>query len=71
MLIPVEKTNIPGKARPLLQLPTPYEFPKEADPLEHLYRAEFSRLWDTINRKRGYGWEKNPWVWVVEFRRIR
>jgi len=27
-------------------------------------------LWDSINAKRGYGWDKNPWVWVVEFRRI-
>jgi hypothetical protein len=25
------------------------------------------KLWDTINKKRGHGWDKNPWVWVVEF----
>lgn len=25
-------------------------------------------LWDSINAKRGYGWEVNPWVWVVEFK---
>jgi hypothetical protein len=24
-------------------------------------------LWDSINSKRGYGWDINPWVWVVEF----
>ena len=24
-------------------------------------------LWDSLNAARGYGWEKNPWVWVVEF----
>lgn len=30
--------------------------------------TEFARLWDSINAKRGYGWESNPWVWVVEFR---
>ena len=30
----------------------------------------FERLWDSINSKRGYGWDKNPWVWVIEFRRI-
>lgn len=30
-------------------------------------RQDFSRLWDSINAKRGFGWEKNPWVWVVEF----
>jgi hypothetical protein len=27
----------------------------------------FRTLWDSINEKRGYGWVKNPWVWVVEF----
>ncbi len=30
----------------------------------------FRALWDSINSKRGYGWEKNPWVWVVAFRRV-
>lgn len=29
--------------------------------------AEFRRLWDSINAKRGYSWDVNPWVWVVEF----
>lgn len=28
----------------------------------------FRDLWDSINSKRGYGWEVNPWVWVVEFK---
>jgi len=27
----------------------------------------FQKLWDSINKKRGYGWEDNPWVWVIEF----
>lgn len=31
--------------------------------------GEFHRLWDKINAKRGYGWEQNPWVWVVNFKR--
>lgn len=36
--------------------------------LDHLkYRAGFMALWDSINAKRGYSWESNPWVWVVEF----
>lgn len=25
-------------------------------------------LWDAINAKRGYGWNENPWVWVIEFK---
>lgn len=31
----------------------------------------FYFLWGEINEKRGYGWDTNPWVWVVEFRRQR
>ena len=31
----------------------------------------FMRLWDSINSKRGYGWDINPWVWVVEFERVQ
>jgi hypothetical protein len=31
----------------------------------------FKRLWDSINKKRGYGWDVNPWVWVVEFKVIK
>lgn len=27
----------------------------------------FAEFWDSINRKRGYGWDANPFVWVVEF----
>nr|WP_249192038.1 hypothetical protein [Burkholderia ambifaria] len=30
----------------------------------------FHDLWDSLNAARGYGWDANPWVWVVEFRRI-
>jgi hypothetical protein len=29
----------------------------------------FANYWDSINAKRGFGWEVNPWVWVIEFRR--
>lgn len=33
----------------------------------HLVGA-FRDLWNSINAKRGYGWEVNPWVWVVAFK---
>jgi hypothetical protein len=30
----------------------------------------YSRLWDEIYKKQGCGWDKNPWVWVIEFERV-
>lgn len=32
--------------------------------------SSFRHLWDSINAKRGHGWDSNPWVWVVTFKRI-
>ena len=29
----------------------------------------FRALWDSINAKRGFGWDANPWVWVLAFER--
>lgn len=34
------------------------------------WRYAFSRLWESINAKRGFGWDANPWVWVITFRRV-
>ena len=31
---------------------------------------QFQTLWDSLNAKRGYGWDINPWVWVIEFERV-
>lgn len=30
----------------------------------------FQKLWDALNAKRGYGWDKYPWVWVIEFKKL-
>ncbi|OJB11856.1 hypothetical protein [Burkholderia ubonensis] len=30
----------------------------------------FRDLWDGLNAARGHGWDANPWVWAVEFRRV-
>jgi len=34
---------------------------------ERSYYEGYRELWDSINAKRGYGWDKNPYVWVIEF----
>ena len=34
-------------------------------------RIMFQDLWDRINAKRSYGWDVNPWVWVMEFKRTK
>jgi hypothetical protein len=39
-------------------------------PYQSSEREWFSLLWDSINAKRGYGWDVNPWVWVLSFRRV-
>ena len=31
-------------------------------------RDSFKVLWDSINAKRGHPWEKNDWVWAIEFK---
>ena len=33
-------------------------------------RIHWIKLWDSLNAKRGYGWDTNPWVWVIEFEKI-
>ena len=32
--------------------------------------CSFSRLWDKINAKRGFGWDANPWVRAIGFKRV-
>lgn len=33
-------------------------------------RAEYGLLWDKLNAKQDYSWDKRPFVWKIEFRRI-
>ena len=30
----------------------------------------FIHIWDSLNAKRGYGWDTNPWVWALTFKRV-
>ena len=49
-----------GDPHPVKGSPKCYNTAKEA----------FAGLWDSLNAKRGFGWEQNNWLWVVEFKRI-
>jgi hypothetical protein len=33
-------------------------------------QRQYRELWDSLNAARGYGWDANPFVWVVSFRRL-
>jgi len=33
-------------------------------------KKRYRIIWDSLNAKRGYPWERNPWVWVVTFKVI-
>nr|WP_257008994.1 hypothetical protein [Burkholderia sp. AU4i] len=50
-------------------IPDPRRAARRVDPVVGTV-AQFRKLWDGLNAARGHGWDANPWVWVVEFRRI-
>lgn len=31
----------------------------------------FAWLWDSINKKSGYGWDKDPWVWRYQYEYLK
>ena len=33
-------------------------------------KRAFALLWNSIHEKRGFGWDQNPWVWVIEFEKV-
>jgi len=43
---------------------------KDQEPMKYP-SAAYGRLWDSINAKRGYGWDKNPWVWAISFKVLK
>ena len=34
-------------------------------------RTKFCSLWDSLYAQRGFGWDTNPLVWRVQFRRVK
>lgn len=35
---------------------------------EYSFRGGYRALWDSINAKRGFAWESNPWVFAISFK---
>lgn len=33
-------------------------------------RMSFATLWNELYAEKGYGWNENPWVWVIEFEKM-
>lgn len=64
----IERSDEPGIARwPFLGALHPIKgTPKVFATAVQAYRS----LWDSLNAKRGYGWDANPWVWVLAFARV-
>ena len=52
--------NIPGK-----------EVFNYVGSIEPNYKRAFKILWDSLNAKRGYGWESNPCLWVISFKLLK
>jgi len=42
-----------------------YVIPFRKEPID-----VFWKHWNTLNAKRGFSWFNNPWVWVIEFKKI-
>ena len=36
---------------------------------EKFQKEHAKAFWDRLNAKRGFGWDANPWVWVIRFKR--
>ena len=48
------------------------DYGTEVDPEYGVAKEQFAWLWDSTIKKAAldcYGWDANPWVWVIEFER--
>lgn len=67
----VERVQDIGEVDATFEGVAPVENPAPTDPDgwdATDYRAGFARLWDSLNKSRGYGWDANPWVWAISFK---
>ena len=42
----------------------------EERPIAYLRRSMFVSRWQSLNAKRGYPWDSNPWVWVLGWEQV-
>jgi len=66
----INLTNIYAEGCPL-EKASVFTDPAEGYELKGQATEWFAFLWDSLNAKRGYGWETNPFVWVISFRRLQ
>lgn len=45
-------------------------FPTDCETFGEKEIQWFIHLWDSINAKRGYSWQSNPWVWCLSFKKL-
>jgi len=55
------------KQNPVFRIPAKEAF-DYLGALEPDYKNGFRILWDSLNSKRGYGWDFNPRVWPINFK---
>lgn len=69
----VERVQDISEADCCAELGAPREWPGPGpEPYKRNLRGSFAERWNLINGKReGCAWPDNPWVWVVEFRRVQ
>lgn len=58
---------------PLQETTDPSAWYESAPGMNQSRSAEecYRKLWDSINADRGFGWDTNPWVWAISFKRVQ
>ena len=69
--VSVERLNQITADGALMEGIAPNQEPMPLIRREQYYRGCFAALWDTTTNNRDmFGWDANPWVWVVRFERV-